>query len=202
MQRKCRYCHERGHNVRTCPVVNRDADRGYGMATHYKERAKRAVDTMRHVERVCSYCKLSGHNVATCPKKSEDNRDCIRKTKEFRRSFIIACKDLNLGIGTIIEHPAHGIGMIMGFDANLLHMNTLQSDGHCMRVLFPKAGGTFIVDLPSEMYNRLGVDYYSWKQKSFIRSKTTSCMLPSSLTDWKWEEVTDQKALLNTLGRK
>lgn len=202
MQRKCRYCNQRGHNVRTCPEVNKDAASGMWSAQNRLDRNEATKSRLSRMERVCSYCKLSGHNVQTCPKKSQDNRDCVRNTREFRKRFIVACKEIKLGIGTIISHPNSGVGMVTGFVPGLIHMNTLSEDVRCMRVMFPTANKTFDVNLPKEVYDKMGQSYYSWKDYATIKSKTPTCMLPASLKDWQWEEVTDQKALLDTLGRK
>lgn len=202
MQRKCRYCGQRGHNVRTCTEVNRDAANGMWSAQNRLERNEATKSRMSRVERVCGYCKLTGHNVQTCPKKSRDNQDCVRNTREFRKRFLVACKEINLGIGTLVQHPQSGVGFVSGFVSNLIHMNTLTDDVRCMRVMFPKANKTFDVNLPKEMYDKMGQSYYDWKEYPIIKSKTTTCMLPDSLKDWRWEEVFDHKTLLDTLGRK
>lgn len=200
MKRKCRYCHETGHNVRTCPVVNRDAANGHGWARTVQNRTnERSNNTVR----LCTYCQTQGHNVKTCPKKLDDNNKVVRDTRTFRRSFVAACKEINFGVGTLINHAHHGVGLVVGFNVEDIHSKTLDENVSCVRTLFPKNNsGTYTVGLPTDFYHKFNVTMLSYRDYPTIKSKTTTTHKQPSQFDWKWEEVVDQQNLLTKLGHR
>ena len=88
MARRCTWCHESGHNRRTCPKKkeyiknNPDSPHAKAWAAHdaiVKDRVKTSSK-----KRTCRYCEEKGHNARTCSVK-----------KSHRESLVGLCKRAN-----------------------------------------------------------------------------------------------------------
>jgi hypothetical protein len=117
----CKYCHEAGHNVRTCPTVKNNAGTDYradGILRRldtYKT-ARAAIGGVR-----CSKCHLPGHNIATCPEQRREDQATIANAVKFRKGFKDWCNQFGFGIGSLIQNTYNQVGMVVGLNVASVH---------------------------------------------------------------------------------
>jgi len=107
-QVRCSYCHQRGHNRRSCPRLTKAIQRRYEEAVKSNEKynakywgdqlGKRTgtnphtgeanVKRRREYGRTCSYCRESGHNRRKCPHIAADKAAMVKATATMRRSLL------------------------------------------------------------------------------------------------------------------
>ena len=123
--RKCKWCHEVGHNVRKCKALldairSNDGNailfpvsknsRAQSLKTNlYGISAPSATESkpgngLRHA-RTCSYCARSGHNVRSCGIKRANDRikSQLPTIRTIREKIVAYCKQTCFGVGSLIS---------------------------------------------------------------------------------------------------
>lgn len=101
-RRRCSYCHESGHNRRTCSRLKKyvEDNPDSWTARQVKRRENQYTDTSGK-QRKCSYCTGAGHNRRTCAVLNKDIREGYRKMRRHREAILDYFKEIGLGVGTI-----------------------------------------------------------------------------------------------------
>ena len=175
MARHCSFCYGRGHNRATCPDKKkriRENPDGYQARLERDKKARRANRTPQHRE--CGYCKETGHNKRTCPSLTHDRASTARDNKKFVKDFIIVCKELGFGPGTLMSvaspeslsgytkstaesmhEKGMSLAMVIGWNEKLLNSDLTKEDKYLgykdnvVRVRFP-SGRKTMTPLPKE----------------------------------------------------
>ena len=104
-KRRCRWCGELGHNIRSCPKrkerVEELENSGNPHDRKLAERHKQRFDSQ--TSRRCSYCRAPGHTIRTCPDFKQVVSDRTSNVLKLRRAMMQAMKHYSLGVGSLIE---------------------------------------------------------------------------------------------------
>ena len=107
MARRCTWCHEYGHNRRTCSKKkeyiknNPNSSHAKAWATHdaiIKNSVKRSSQ-----QRSCGYCGDKGHNARTCSQKKADRQTLVDICKKGNYLLATAAYDLGAVYGSLWE---------------------------------------------------------------------------------------------------
>jgi len=168
MARHCSFCYGRGHNRATCPEIKKqikeEPNGFYAQQQKNKERfkANRGPST-----RQCGYCQETGHNKRTCPALTHDRANTVRDNNKFVKDFIIVCKKLGFGPGTLMQvalpenltgytkgtaesmhRKGMSLAMVIGWNEKLLNSDLTKPDKYLgykdnvVRVRFPSGRKT------------------------------------------------------------
>ena len=107
---RCSYCHQRGHNRRTCPVLtermkaNHDLDIAAGYTDswaiqEYKDRIK--PKGTKKANQQCGYCEEYGHTRRTCEKLQQDMKWYIDHHNEMVKIAYDYILNSRVGIGSL-----------------------------------------------------------------------------------------------------
>ena len=148
---RCSYCHEYGHNKRTCPerlarlqknLENEKSDSSQGRYTEYyaNQIAKMTGENPETGEkrgrrdesrgRVCSYCNERGHNRRTCEQLKSDLARYAVMTRETRQEVRDWALQDGIGIGAMVKYKEYGYSddatLMMVEAMNLQHTHARQ----------------------------------------------------------------------------
>ena len=154
-RRKCHYCWESGHNVRTCPMVRNNASDPNSSGYHYANNilANRSLKKEIQGGIKCSFCKQTGHNVATCTAKKEQNTVRLAAAaKAFRLKFIDWCKENSFGVGSMISSKNHhSYGIVIGLEPKNIHQYS--SNLNSINVHWAD-GRKYPLELPRKLFSK------------------------------------------------
>ena len=102
--RHCSFCYGRGHNRTTCPAIKKRIEEDPDCYFAQQENLRKDRQKASRTTRKCSYCKQTGHNKKTCDELKTDIVAKAREVATFRKQFTDRCRDLGLGIGTLLKH--------------------------------------------------------------------------------------------------
>jgi hypothetical protein len=148
---RCSYCANRGHNITTCKLINRDAgaalhkmqlDASYICSPHEhaalvemkrREERKNKIRKPRRASR-CSYCKSYDHKRPSCQLLKDFKQKVYQANKNWKRLFVEKASEVGVGIGALIQFDnktvhsldfnvdAHRIAMIASYDLSNLNV--------------------------------------------------------------------------------
>ena len=102
---RCRYCHNRGHNVKSCQELTKEVKNNVGGLAHKRYRKyfddegnRKADNTIKK----CSYCSETGHTKRTCNTKFGDMVHNIKVNQEYRKDVYAWFKSKGLGAGALV----------------------------------------------------------------------------------------------------
>ena len=101
----------------TKDLLGKPTWRWWNMIRTYKKRLnyKKAGEKRRGQKRTraikCGYCGKSGHTRRTCAKLKADTKILISDTALRRAMFIDACRDLGLGVGSLVKLKLNEYGL-------------------------------------------------------------------------------------------
>lgn len=106
----CRYCHNAGHNVKTCEVLaNWVKEDPYERAYYVEQRYKVRFDERNgnrlppKEQKKCSYCGEHGHDKRKCDSRLEDLVHSLKENKHYRKNFIAWANDKGFGVGALVS---------------------------------------------------------------------------------------------------
>ena len=97
----CGYCHEDGHNKRSCQKLKEYVEENPDSWTATKETRRQE----RQKVRTCGYCNTTGHNRATCENRKSHMYRAIRVNKEWCSRLIDQMKTMGLTTGALVIFP-------------------------------------------------------------------------------------------------
>ena len=93
----CSHCYERGHNMRGCPKLKKEA------AADPNGYAARKLTRMK--PRTCTYCDETGHNRRGCPLLKSHKATFIADTHLWRRAFGKWMREQGANFGALLSAP-------------------------------------------------------------------------------------------------
>ena len=160
---RCSYCHNTGHNIKTCPNRLKDIEAGLKSDADEweKKRARRLQDRYDGPSRArrCSYCNDTGHNLRTCPRLSEDTLQRATMWQEARKLMADRMERHGFGIGSMLQYRHNGathLGVVMDISWDFITDLNLRDSHewfhkHPVQVLpvgATRPGSTIYVHLP------------------------------------------------------
>lgn len=102
---RCRYCYEKGHNVRGCEKLQ--AEVKANVNGYYHQRYAKYFDSEGNKladksSKSCSYCKNTGHTKRTCETKLAHFIHNLNTNAEYRKDWLDFVKSKGLGIGSLV----------------------------------------------------------------------------------------------------
>jgi len=113
VKNRCGYCHELGHNQRTCLKLRLRAAQNPDN-NWLQDRVQRMDETGR--DRRCSYCKDGGHNRATCKQLENDKFTALVANAQYRKNTLELFKKHGIGLGTLFELNSWGDELLLMVD--------------------------------------------------------------------------------------
>jgi len=117
---QCGFCGMRGHNITTCPAVDKYADLALDKITKIpsyicnawehsalleikkREERKAKLRKPKKLSR-CSYCKRHGHKRPSCKYLKSFRKMVYKANKNWKRLFVERVNQLGLGIGCLVQ---------------------------------------------------------------------------------------------------
>jgi len=93
----CSHCYERGHNMRGCPKLKKEA------AADPNGYAARKLSRLK--PRTCTYCGETGHNRRGCPVLRAHKATFISDTHLWRQAFAKWATEQGAGFGAMVSAP-------------------------------------------------------------------------------------------------
>jgi len=112
-QVRCRFCGDRGHNVRGCSelkanIAQEAAEGGEPEHKYHTRNYGHYFDKQGQSVRTCSYCKEQGHTKKTCQQYKKDNAERIKNNVRFRYYIKEELfKKAGLNIGSLVYAPTN-----------------------------------------------------------------------------------------------
>jgi len=94
----CSYCHNKGHNKRSCPTLKEYVER------HPDSYAARAYQRDKEAgsKRSCGFCCETGHNRKTCPESKKEYSETLGLNVAFRERVAEYLKEEGLAVGALV----------------------------------------------------------------------------------------------------
>jgi len=112
-QVRCRFCGDRGHNIRGCPdlkqkIAQEATEEGPVEHKYHTRNYGHYFDKQGKPARTCSYCKEQGHTKKTCQQYKKDNAERIKNNVRFRYYVKEELfRKAGLNIGSLIYAPVN-----------------------------------------------------------------------------------------------
>jgi len=112
-QVRCRFCGDRGHNIRGCPdlkqkIAQEATEEGPAEHKYHTRNYGHYFDKQGKSARTCSYCKEQGHTKKTCQQYKKDNAERIKNNVRFRYYVKEELfKKAGLNIGSLVYAPTN-----------------------------------------------------------------------------------------------
>jgi len=104
-KRRCRWCGELGHNVRTCPKRKErveELENSENPADRQLAERHKARFSSNRVRR-CSHCHSTEHTIRKCPDYAELINDRSGQVHTIRKAVAEAMQHFDFGVGSIVE---------------------------------------------------------------------------------------------------
>ena len=108
---RCGWCHEEGHNKRTCERYKKYLDK-------YSDKPYIASEIEDRKTTKCSFCTGAGHNKRTCEVKTKQKAALEVWDNESAKALSVLCSKLGIGRGAMVRTETGwnewGTGVVVG----------------------------------------------------------------------------------------
>jgi hypothetical protein len=102
---RCGYCHERGHNKRSCPDWKEKIEKWAASDDpYYQRRAESAKLRLKGRAKRCSWCSDTSHTIRKCDLHNARVDDLAHAWQTARKDIATRMNEYDFGVGSLIQY--------------------------------------------------------------------------------------------------